>query len=459
MAVDISPKNSGGVLKEILKEGSGDESPGIGSFVKLHYVGTLLDGKKFDSSRDNGKPFEFELGLGQVINGFDIGIATMKKGEIAVFTIAPDFAYGEPGSPPNIPPNSTLKFEIELLDWTGEDLSPDKDKGITRKLIKAGQGHSSPNDGGVVDINIVGLYDDQVFEERDVKFELGEGEAEGIVEGIEIALLKFKKGEKSKVKLSSKYAFGAAGNSELNIPPNANVEYIIELKNFEMSVSSWNLDGAQKIEQAKMFKDKGTSYFKNNKYNLAIKMYKKIIEFTNPTYDYKEDLMETRDNLLLTANLNLALCFLKTQQYLDAKECCNKALELDPKNEKAFFRRGQVHLDLASPELAVKDFKEVIKIEPKNSAAAKQIIICNNLIKKELSKEKKLYANMFEKFAKEDQQKLEEELSKLPDVMHGTLGEWGQEERPGGRDATAFEKENPNILMLNANGTGEFKNM
>lgn len=56
-------------------------------------------------------------------------------------------------------------------------------------------------------------------------------------------------------------------------------------------------------------------------------------------------------------------------------------------------------------------------------------------------------------------QKEEEELRKLPDVMHGTLGEWGQEEREGGRDATAFEKENPNILMLNANGTGEFKNM
>ena len=56
-------------------------------------------------------------------------------------------------------------------------------------------------------------------------------------------------------------------------------------------------------------------------------------------------------------------------------------------------------------------------------------------------------------------QKEDEEKSKLPDVMHGTLGEWGQEERPGGRDATAFEKENPNILMLNANGTGEFKNM
>ena len=56
-------------------------------------------------------------------------------------------------------------------------------------------------------------------------------------------------------------------------------------------------------------------------------------------------------------------------------------------------------------------------------------------------------------------QKEEEKLRQLPDVMRGTLGEWGQEERPGGRDATAFEMENPNILMLNANGTGEFKNM
>lgn len=56
-------------------------------------------------------------------------------------------------------------------------------------------------------------------------------------------------------------------------------------------------------------------------------------------------------------------------------------------------------------------------------------------------------------------QKEEEELRQQPDVMRGTLGEWGQEERPGGRDATAFEKENPNILMLNANGSDEFKNM
>jgi FK506-binding protein 4/5 len=190
----------------------------------------------------------------------------------------------------------------------------------------------------------------------------------------------------------------------LNIPPYANVEYVIKLKNFESTGDLWNLDGVQKIEQAKMFKDKGTSYFKRNKYNYAIKMYQKIIDVTYDTYDYKEDLLDIRNELLLSANLNLALCFLKTQQYLEARDCCNKALELDPRNEKAFFRRGWVHLGLVAPELAAKDFQEVIKIEPKNTAAEKQIVICNNIIKKQLVKEKKLYANMFDKFAKEDQQ-------------------------------------------------------
>ena len=114
MAVDITPDKDGGVLKEIIKEGTGDETPGVGSHVTVHYTGTLLDGTKFDSSKDRNDPFEFDVGKAQVIKAWDIGIATMKKGEVAVFTCAPEYAYGAPGSPPKIPPNSTLKFEVYL---------------------------------------------------------------------------------------------------------------------------------------------------------------------------------------------------------------------------------------------------------------------------------------------------------------------------------------------------------
>lgn len=112
-AVDISPAKNGGILKEILKEGVGDELPITGGKVTVHYTGTLLDGTKFDSSRDRNEPFKFNLGMSNVIKAWDIGVATMKKGEIAMLTCAPEYAYGETGSPPKIQPNTTLKFEVK----------------------------------------------------------------------------------------------------------------------------------------------------------------------------------------------------------------------------------------------------------------------------------------------------------------------------------------------------------
>ncbi|PWA80739.1 Elongated TPR repeat-containing domain-containing protein [Artemisia annua] len=83
----------------------------------VHYTGTLIDGTICDSSRDRGTPFMFTLGQGHVIMGWDEGIKTMKKGESALFTIPAELAYGESGSPPTIPPNATLQFDVELLSW------------------------------------------------------------------------------------------------------------------------------------------------------------------------------------------------------------------------------------------------------------------------------------------------------------------------------------------------------
>jgi FKBP-type peptidyl-prolyl cis-trans isomerase FkpA len=99
-----------------------DLSPGTGTeategrTVSVHYTGTLTNGDKFDSSLDRGRPFEFVLGAGRVIKGWDQGVRGMKVGGKRKLTIPAELGYGARGFPPVIPANATLVFEIELLD-------------------------------------------------------------------------------------------------------------------------------------------------------------------------------------------------------------------------------------------------------------------------------------------------------------------------------------------------------
>ncbi len=120
----MEKKDEGVMMKKELQKtditvGNGPEAKN-GNKIKVHYSGTLEDGTKFDSSYDRGQPFEFVLGTGGVIKGWDLGVLGMKAGGKRKLVIPPDLAYGDRSPSPLIPPNSTLVFEVELLEVDGK---------------------------------------------------------------------------------------------------------------------------------------------------------------------------------------------------------------------------------------------------------------------------------------------------------------------------------------------------
>ena len=102
------------LMIEDLTVGGGEEAK-AGQYVSVHYTGWLTDGAKFDSSKDRDEPFEFPLGRGRVIKGWDQGVQGMKVGGVRKLTIPPELGYGAYGAGGVIPPNATLVFEVELL--------------------------------------------------------------------------------------------------------------------------------------------------------------------------------------------------------------------------------------------------------------------------------------------------------------------------------------------------------
>lgn len=413
--VDITVAQDGGCIKKVLVEGEGDV-PMKGMSAKVHYTGKLLDGTVFDSSRDRNEHFVFNLGKGEVIKGWDEGIATMKRGEKAVLTCSPEYAYGAAGSPPKIPPNSTLEFEVEMFDFYGKDCTSNNDGGVRLATITEGSGHATPREGASVDLSYSVTHLDRAIETRNVKFVLGDGEEEGIVPGLELALYKMKKGEVAQVDIKHPYAYGAVGNADLAVPGGADLQYIVTLKDLDQAKYSHEMEPTEKLEFAAKAKEMGTKYFKKGDYEKALKKYNLISEYLSVDDDSpdlgdsddeqqeKEAEEKTIDDkeikgkceaLLIAAYSNQALCHIKLSNGRQALQACDKVLELDGKNVKALFRKGQAAELNQDFEDAITYYKALLEVDAANTLASRQITICKNKVKSFKEKQKKMYSNLF----------------------------------------------------------------
>ncbi|XP_058107370.1 70 kDa peptidyl-prolyl isomerase-like [Magnolia sinica] len=220
-----------GLKKRILQQGDSWQTPFPGDHVQVHYSGRVDGGEALDSSRDGGIPFTFKLGSGEVIKGWDDGIATMRKGERAIFTIPPNLAYGEVGAPPLIPPNSMLVFDVELLSWnTVRDLSGDG--GILKKIIKEGEGWATPKEADEVLVKYEARLDDGTIvskSDKGVEFHIRDGL---LCPAISHGVKTMRKGEKAELSVKFSYVVKNGNKtirSGLQVPPNSNLTVDIEL--------------------------------------------------------------------------------------------------------------------------------------------------------------------------------------------------------------------------------------
>lgn len=228
-----------GLTYEILTKGNG-KAPVKGGTVTVHYTGKLTNDTVFDSSVQRGQPFSFKLGVGQVIKGWDEGIALLHVGDKARLTIPANLGYGERAAG-KIPPNSTLIFDVELLgtkdpfvpvpfDVKGKDTVTTA-SGLQMIKILSNPSGTAPSAGKNVEVHYTGyLVDGKVFDsslerEKPIQFPLGQGY---VIKGWDEGISLLKTGEKARFIIPSNIAYGDAGRPPV-IPAKATLIFDVEL--------------------------------------------------------------------------------------------------------------------------------------------------------------------------------------------------------------------------------------
>lgn len=234
----MKQETKSGLEFELTSQGNGRAAEN-GDKVTVHYSGRLTSGKKFDSSYDRGKPFSFKLGSGQVIQGWEEGIAMMREGDKATLTIPPQLGYGDRSIGP-IPAGSILIFDVELIqalpteeikafDTEGKTLESTP-SGLEFISVMEGSGRQAKS-GDNVSVHYTGyltdgtIFDSSIEREEALEFQLGSGM---VIQGWDEGISLMKEGGKMRLIIPPQLGYGSHGAGGV-IPPDATLIFDVHL--------------------------------------------------------------------------------------------------------------------------------------------------------------------------------------------------------------------------------------
>ncbi|VDM33958.1 unnamed protein product [Hydatigera taeniaeformis] len=385
--------SDGGVLKKVIKSGHTDISPVKGETVVVHYVGFYHggdeDGTKFDSSRDRNEPLKYESEQGHVIKGWDIAIPTMKLGEMCELIVSSEYGYQD---------KKTRRFEIELLDFYGRDVSPKFNGSVYLTQLTHGNEANSPRPGSMCEIHALGYCGGKVLEDRDVCFVIGDFEEVGLPEGLDRALCYMSEGEEARVRICGPMTFTPCESTTRGIPQNSILYYLVKIISCEQRKSAAVFATFhEKMEHLQSLKQKANEFIKARKYQIAVDMYSDLLSdcLGVPTNGYEQH--AELNNFKCVLHQNKAYAFLKLKSPQECLEACKQGLDLNSRNEKCLYRKGEAYLLLGDHEEASNCFQEVLSINPKNVEAVQKLKLCQDTISKALQQEKKMFQNAFKR--------------------------------------------------------------
>jgi len=374
-----------GVIRTMIVEGTGWRMPKAGEEVLISLKTSTLDGELIDEQSG----LEYVLGspaLGYLTAAVDRALVGMKRNQVVSLRCTKQ--YAREGYSEGVVVELTLSEIYEL-----KDVSVRKDGSVTKKQVREGQGYETPREGAKVSLKVEAATNGEKtlagFEPRALDFTLGNGE---VCEALEYAVEQMKKGERALITSSrSDVAFDSWLCCDAAVDK---AVLTVELVDFVAGKAVWDMSHDEKIEYASSRKDIGGNLFKAKRTELALGRYSKVVEAFSYLEDFPDDLKQKAKELKKACELNRAACYLKVDNFSDAKKSSETVLKEDPTNTKALYRRAQASHGLKDFADCIRDMKQMVMNDPQNAEFRKLLEKARTAQKEEDRKAKATFAKM-----------------------------------------------------------------